>query len=866
VKRGKIMSEKALDRLVAVIVFVIPLVVYLMTMAATVSFWDSGEFIATSYILGIPHSPGTPLYVLVGRVFTMLPLPMTIAQRVNFLSVVFAALAVLMAYLITAATIRFMHPEPVGSASRFIRYAAPFVGAMYLTFSDTFWRDSTEAEVYALSAFVMGLCTWLALEWYRNPAGRLERSMRPEEAERDGRETREAIEKEIYEEARTERTHARGLVYLIIYLLALGVGFHLGTVLVFGGILLLFLLVKEKAFGNAELIVFTFGLAVLMADMTMHRSSGVTIGGLVIFAILVAWSTMTKGRFALVATGLLALGISVHLFLYIRSHMSPAINEVDPRTWKALYAHLRREQYPPMNIFERKASLAFQLAHFGRYFKEQFRMFGDLRIGPFNLGQAATAIPVALGLLGIAANYRGERKVWVLNVVNLLVNSLGLIVFLNFSASEVRERDYFYAPAFYFFAVFIGIGVASVLMTAAEHAKSKGRETLGYVAPLGMILIVLSILPAHHNWFTHDRHKNYIPREYAYNLLAGVAPDAVMFTNGDNDTFPLWYMQYVEGFRTDVRVANLSLLNTDWYIRQLRDEEPKVPITLNNEAIERLRPIALKGGGVAWRRDLAVQHIIQTTNWKRPIYFATTVPFEIWKPYEQYLEMQGMVRRLVARTGENMINEFLLQRNFDEIYKFHGVLTKDRQVDTTLYRDKDTEGMFVNFAIALAQLAQEKAIDGKYDEAIRRMEIALRLDPTLKAAKILLGTYLMMAGQDREAVEHYIRMIKEEPTEGEYWLRLARIYEFEGQLPFALQNINEGLRLAPEFRQLYIDGFRVAGQMGEGDTAKAYIRRWLALHPDDVEMEQVLIGADRLLEEEFGVSPDSLRRGKKGGT
>ncbi|HUV36818.1 MAG TPA: DUF2723 domain-containing protein, partial [Patescibacteria group bacterium] len=102
------MSDRTIRTLVAALVFVVALVVYLETMAVTASFWDSGEFIATSYILGIPHSPGTPLYVLVGRVFTMLPLPLTMTQRVNFLSVLSGALGVMMAYLVMVAVVRFM--------------------------------------------------------------------------------------------------------------------------------------------------------------------------------------------------------------------------------------------------------------------------------------------------------------------------------------------------------------------------------------------------------------------------------------------------------------------------------------------------------------------------------------------------------------------------------------------------------------------------------------------------------------------------------------------------------------------------------------------------------------------------------------
>jgi tetratricopeptide (TPR) repeat protein len=845
-------SEQTLHRLVALAVFLVPLVVFTMTMAPTLVFWDSGEFIATAYILGIPHSPGTPLFTLAGRVFAMLPLPMAAAARVNFFSVLCGSLAVLMGYLIAVTTLRFMYPALTGRLGRFMVYAGPFAGSLYLTFSDTFWRDSTEAEVYALNAFVMGLCTYLALLWYRNPAGRVPGAAGASPVTGS-------------DEARLERGHSRGLVYLIIYLLALGIGFHLGTVLVYGGIFLLFLLVREKAFKNAEIAIYTFGFAVMLADMTLHRSSGVTIAGLLVFAALVAWSTSRNGRFTLAAAGLLALGISVHLFMYIRSHLDPGIDMVDPETWKAMYAHLRREQYPPIDVFERKAPILWQFGHFARYFANQFRMAGDAFLGPLNLGAALTAIPIGLGFWGIAANYRRERRLWALNFTNLFVNSVGLIIFLNFSNAEVRERDYFYGVAFYFFAIFIGIGATALLAAVGAWAERKRRSAASLAVPVGALCLILSILPARHNWFTHDRSSFYIANDYGRNLLAGLEPNAILFTNGDNDTYPLWYIQNVERYRTDVSVINLSLLRTDWYIEQLRDREPKVPIRLTDEELERMEPVPLKGGGIAWKHDLLVQHIIREADWRRPVYFATTVPFETWKPYGRHLEMEGMVRRLVPREGDNLISTFTLQRNFDDIYRFRGVLTKDWRIDDSVYRDEDTRGMFVNFAVAMAQLAQEKAVEQDFDDAIRRMEIALRFDPDLKAANVLLGTYLMMNDMDQKAIDHYMKAIRLDPGEGEYWSRLARIYEFKDQNAVALETVNDGIGRAPEFRQLYLDGFRIAARLAQGETAKNYIRRWLERHPEDREMQGVIAGADRLLEDEFGLKPGSGRAGERAG-
>jgi hypothetical protein len=163
------MSDKAVRRLLAALIFLVSLIVYVKTMAASVSFWDAGEFIAAANILG---SPGTPMYVLVGRVFAMLPLAMSVAQKVNLLSAFTAALGVTMVYLIIVEVVRFMFAAAGKTVEKIAAHAGGLVGAFFLMFSDTYWTNAIEAEVYALSAFVMGLCTYLALRWLRDPAGR----------------------------------------------------------------------------------------------------------------------------------------------------------------------------------------------------------------------------------------------------------------------------------------------------------------------------------------------------------------------------------------------------------------------------------------------------------------------------------------------------------------------------------------------------------------------------------------------------------------------------------------------------------------------------------------------------------------------
>ena len=159
-----------------------------------------------------------------------------------------------------------------------------------------------------------------------------------------------------------------------------------------------------------------------------------------------------------------------------------------------------------------------------------------------------------------------------------------MIVFLNFSDHEVRERDYFFQSGYHAYALWIGARRRLADRAGcATRSPERGRARWPRPPPPCARWWSQPVLLVRNLWFTHDRRGNYVARDYAYNMLAPLAPNSFMFTNGDNDTFPLWYIQEVENFRKDVRVVNLSLLNTDWYIRQLRDEEPKVPIALDDD-------------------------------------------------------------------------------------------------------------------------------------------------------------------------------------------------------------------------------------------------------------------------------------------
>ena len=194
------------------------------------------------------------------------------------------------------------------------------------------------------------------------------------------------------------------------------------------------------------------------------------------------------------------------------------------------------------------------------------------------------ALPFILGLLGMFFHFkRSKPDAWVV-LSFFLLTGLAIVIYLNQSPYQPRERDYAYTGSFYAFAIWIGFGVLYLF-----DLFSKKAATMGIAIGSTALSMVVPAIMAKEGWNDHDRSLRSLSRDCAINYLQSCAPNAILFTNGDNDTFPLWYAQEVENIRTDVRVVNLSLLQTDWYIRQMRraayDSKP-VPFTIPESRLE----------------------------------------------------------------------------------------------------------------------------------------------------------------------------------------------------------------------------------------------------------------------------------------
>ena len=773
---------------IAAAIFTAGILVYGLTMPPTTSFWDCGEFITTSHILGVPHQPGTPLYVLVGRCFDILLAPLLgVAASINFMSAFFSSLALLFVFLVIRDIARRADPD-----SSWMPAAGGVIGALFLMFSQTFWNNAIEAEVYGLAAFVIAFLSWLALRWW-----------------------------EIRDDESSHR-----LLYLVIYMLGLGVGFHLGTLLVYPGIFVLILFASRRKLPVIDLFGISVGLGLFFA-MTIFKDGFVLWTLLVAYAVFVFWRSARGHNFMLAGSLLFLLGLSVHIYLYIRAGLDPAINQSQPDNFAALMSVLRREQYPPMNPFVRKADILWQIKYYYVFLMDQYSF-----ISPAGSSLARTATflgPIFLGLLGVIHSLWRARSWAIMLLVNYLINADLLNLYLNFTDHEVRDRDYFFSAAFLCFAIFIGIGAAALLRYMAGplgksavflKAGEKVRAVKAGAGPItaAALLIVVAALPAlapgHAKWHEHDRTHNTVPREYAWNLLAGLDDNAILFTNGDNDTFPIWYLQYVEGYRTDVTVVNLSLINLPWYIRQLQSREPALELSYTDKQIDQLQPAYYTDPDTGQQRivyvkDYIVSDAIQQSFNERPIFFAVTIPIDNMERYYPLLQMEGLAFRLTRDRGPNDMPEVDSDRmlnNYYGAYDFTGLLSGDSDLRRAefaelnglpaglgrevmlgdeippseifdqvfdqwgvlrpdVFLDKTTDNLLGNYPAGLVragydfltraqatELDDGRLYDELMDKAEAAFELASRIDPVFPMVSDIYPLILVEKNRSREAV------------------------------------------------------------------------------------------------------------------
>lgn len=826
------MNQSRLHKIFGVIVFLLAFYTYFSTVQPSVSFWDCGEFIASSYGLQVPHPPGAPFFLIEGRVFSMIPFASNIGLRVNMISVITAALAILFLYLIAIKLIDNFTDKSKRSMLEAIGiFTSAAIGALSLAFSDTYWFNAVEAEVYAFSMFFITFVIWLLLIWYEKSD------------EHDSEKylifiayliglasgvhlmavlaTVPIVMVVMFKKYVTDDEILKKTAYLfvgqavLLLLIAIAMWAALTEtspptqaqyqavdnrfIMVFAAVSLLYMGIFWKKIFNKNsfylsMIVGAIALVIIYPGMVKDvvklinyvgggdilYSSLAFIGIFVILGYFIYWSRKEKrGTVNLIFKVLffLLIGYSSYTMVIIRANQNPPINENDPKTYPRLESYLSRSQYGNFPNFQRRYSqepnqqaiyknYSSDLDFLIRYqMNEMFQryLFWNY-IGRVSTVQGAGVkwaqlfgIPFFLGLLGLYYHFKKDWKMASVFLVMFIFLGYLTAFYQNQQQPQPRERDYFYVGAFFVYSLWIALGMYGIIdLIKEKFLKSKMLKPLVF----GALFLGIAFVPYNMrrtNYFTHDRSRNYVPWDYSYNLLQSVRPNAILFTNGDNDTFPLWYLQNVEGVRRDVRIANLSLLNTPWYIKQLKYLTPygalRVPISYSRSEIDRIGPIQWKGkkivvpvprdvykkfgitdtsvinkGKIQWimknttqfgrikavrTQDLMVLDIIETNKWKRPIYFAVTVGDQGKIGLSNYLDMEGLAFRLVPKKEKSYyaaVNTQIMRKDlFDQPkgfsksyqpgFKFRGLN------DPTVFLNANHRRLTINYRNAYIRLA-----------------------------------------------------------------------------------------------------------------------------------------------------------------
>ncbi|HHE38863.1 MAG TPA: DUF2723 domain-containing protein, partial [Candidatus Cloacimonetes bacterium] len=762
--------NKRNNTIIAWFVFFSALIIYALTQARSLSFWDAGEYITCSSILGVPHPPGNPFYIILGRFFTIIGLGLPHPIIVNFLSGLLSAFAVMFTYLFT---VKFVSMWLKSEEESYLAYIAGFIAAIYTAFSFTFWNNAIEAEVYAGLAFVINLIVWLTMIW---------------------------VEK-------SDNLSHQNYLILIIYIFFLGFGIHQTSLQIAPAILFIAVYpmlkdnIKKSGFWT-RFGVYIVGLIIIYAIFNQIGKSvqlpalakymfALSFAGILYFHL----RKQVNKKAWLIALLMIVIGISTHLFIYIRSEFRPFINEGHPHNLKLFMDYVLRRQYGVTSMFVRRASFLYQLKEqFLTYFSWQFfnaETLSNVFKAPQQFFQMISNLLVTLlGVGGAYYHFKKNKHSFAYFFSFFFMSSLAMIFVMNLSDAEVRDRDYFYVTAYNFWTVWMAIG--SIGLIAFFKDKSK---PLAYL--VGAIVIALPLFNLATQYFIHDRHKEYIALDYGLNILNSVEENAIIFTNGDNDTFPVWYAQAVydpksiefihpsendtikddlgkfqkknivqptettkeiiskamdfkneqcSGIRKDITIANLSLLNTPWYIKQLRDHEgvefnvpdshieqcqdnPQsilYPKQLPEDMVVKIKgtdpedsfTVTYKKGTIMYVKDLAALRIIYDNYGKRPIYFAVTVSETIG--FENHLRNEGMVDRVVPTKGRDQYNIKRLTTNIDSVYSYRAIF------DNTVYKDKNMTRLLNNYGAAFLRASQYFHRDQDYENAIKYMEKGLR--------------------------------------------------------------------------------------------------------------------------------------------
>ncbi len=655
-------------KFIPLVLFLAVLCIQLYTSCPSIGWWNSGYYAACSYRLSIPDQGGSILYVLLGRIFTILFFLIPAIHAITLVSIVSTALASVFFFYGLNDILQTFKMK----ATESIHAPVSFLAALALPFLYSVWVESLVSRVYTQGLLLTSVLFLCAVRvWF---------------SENDHQKTR----------------------YFLLALYVLGIDFGAHRLNLPFVVILIFLLLTSL---RKQVRHFQFWLS--------------------IFAVTAA-------------------SLSLHLYLIVRGQLDPLPDIGNTHSWGQLFSwiNMRMEGGPSnlLNLFHRRAPFwSYQVDHmYVRYFAWNF--LGTKSAGTLFAHSGISLAPFLLGCAGFVYCLVRNFKAWLLLFTAWIFFSIMLVFYFNvvFGFHNIREIDRLFLPSFFIFLLWVGIGLFFLFEAVSrlfERNGSAKKAALISLSCLCLIILPLNLILS--NWHECNKNKYHFPEDFAYNFLSSCEKNAVIFTNGDNDTFPLWYLQGVEGYRTDVTVANISLLNAPFYIHQLAEKGDSFPVDSAITASPGPAPSRLEGpvlialsapkpssghstasdsikipfnghdfGGerVLLVQDKVMISFLNQNHWKRPVYFASTVESGNLLGLEDYLTDEGIVRRLV-RERNKALKPGTMEANLLQTYRF-------RYFDNPgVWIDNTTVSLYDIFRHSFAELATYYANNNQKDRA-----------------------------------------------------------------------------------------------------------------------------------------------------
>ncbi|MBU5612575.1 glycosyltransferase family 117 protein [Geomonas azotofigens] len=592
----------------AILAFSIPLFIYLLTLAPTVTFFDSGEFLTAIASLGVAHSPGYPLFINYAKPFTFLPIG-SIAFRVNFATAVSAGLACYGVYLLT---VKFLEGEETSWQGRFRELPVKLSAlAAAVTFACTarLWLQSNHDKPYPLLAFICAVVFYLMLLWRESYLAGEERP---------------------------------AYVYLGAFLCGLGAGAHQIMVL----------------------MIPTYAFLLWSAD---HR-------------------VIMRFKEFFIAFAFGVLGFGIHLHLVVRAFQNPVLNWGDSKNLEQFLWNILRKGYP----VEKPA-----------------RDLGLLwaQLNAFNVPYEFTVVGMALLIIGLSYLLFRKREL-VLGYLITLGAFLAVIVgYFNTPGELIFLTEEFFTPLYLLTAVFIGVGLFTVVKEAAQRLPDSAPLRVGLLALLFMLPATIFA----QNFVENDQHENYIAFDYATNTLRSLPQDAVMYTWGDSGAFPLWYLQGVERMREDLDLPHTPHLVFDWYL----DSMPR----MFKQSQLRKMPMEYRSPD-----NTLLTSVMEQYN-RRPVFVDFSTKYSI--NFNNFVLHQ---RGITFRLDSASVPQSPPDLDSWPIYSLRGVLG-DHDM---FFRDLDTGKAILIYAAALIESGQTRLRMGQKEAGVRDLQIAAAISPENK--------------------------------------------------------------------------------------------------------------------------------------